>query len=893
MAIHSLPTDTVRTLGATQVITDPLSAIKELIDNALDAHTTSIAIELSPNTLDTIQVRDNGHGIPPPDRPLIAHPHCTSKLSHLADLPAIASSSLGFRGEALASLAHTSASLTITTRVEGEPVAAVLTIDRAGRVVAHASRPLPVGTLVRVAHLLQPHPVRRQTALHAAERTLRRCKPLLQAYAFARPHVRLALRVLSPRAQKFHWLYAPQPGGGGEGRAVADAACKVVGAACAGQCAEVRVEREGVRLCGFLPRGNAEVGKVGNVGAFVAVDARPVSAARGTAKQLVKLCRDAFRKGRRDADGVKELFVFLHIRCPPASYDANVEPAKDDVLFDSPEVIVEGVKSLLAIAYGDQDVEGSPARQVADTSEERRSSRPQQGDVPTPSEWSAPATTLGLEHRPRSPAPEPLEAVEGVSDVTNVRRRKRPREDDKPPDDRLIHSDIELSNPWVLSKLNAPLRLGRDHTTGLASNPPRDLLSSPDASAASHRSARPAWPGVGLPTPRPSSPTTPHLADRSSPPSVHARHAGIAHLLPSSSRSATHMPPPPSPFDLDANDTTAEQPPRHANPPSGTPLHMIPRASPARKRPRGAAGAAGAASTTHKPFTPPTRPQPVAEKVWFDHLEDVDRPRRTSPGKRPFAPSSHASHGLVVQGELGDLAGEARPLTPPRRNRTMTEFLTPAVDASPENDERHDKRPVRQGLPPDGVVSATGFVTASELAAVHAQQQCLPRPAPRPHPPSPHAMREISGNAARRADRVDRVDTACAAPDARPPRSGGASAPSTPRKVLRRRSSRLPLERVPPGQRTHDLVVRLPMGVAWLAAAAGSAGRGREAGAWGVEDAAKVTGRLHGLLGRWGGVVVGVEELGVVVREAFAARSEGGGVMGLGAGYGLLVAGNG
>ncbi|EME79370.1 uncharacterized protein MYCFIDRAFT_8837, partial [Pseudocercospora fijiensis CIRAD86] len=134
MGISALPQATVRTLGASQVLTDPAALVKELVDNALDANATSISIEISNNTVDVIQVRDNGHGVAPEDRSLVARRYCTSKISHDDDLKDIGGSSLGFRGEALASAAELSGTLTISTRVEGEAVAAALKINQKGEV---------------------------------------------------------------------------------------------------------------------------------------------------------------------------------------------------------------------------------------------------------------------------------------------------------------------------------------------------------------------------------------------------------------------------------------------------------------------------------------------------------------------------------------------------------------------------------------------------------------------------------------------------------------------------------------------------------------------------------------------------------------------------------------
>ena len=106
--------------------------MRRLIDNSLDAHATSISVEISSNTLDVIQVRDNGHGIAPPNRELLCKRYCTSKIVSEADLRDIGGRSLGFRGEALASAAELSGNLFIATRVDGENVAVSLHAARNG-----------------------------------------------------------------------------------------------------------------------------------------------------------------------------------------------------------------------------------------------------------------------------------------------------------------------------------------------------------------------------------------------------------------------------------------------------------------------------------------------------------------------------------------------------------------------------------------------------------------------------------------------------------------------------------------------------------------------------------------------------------------------------------------
>ena len=135
MTISPLPHTTVQALSSSQILIDPISLVKELVENALDARATSISVELSANSIVVIQVKDNGFGIGPDDRALLAQWHCTSKIRNLDDLTDIGGKFLGFRGVALASAAEMSGSMSISTRVEGELIGEVLRFDREGKLV--------------------------------------------------------------------------------------------------------------------------------------------------------------------------------------------------------------------------------------------------------------------------------------------------------------------------------------------------------------------------------------------------------------------------------------------------------------------------------------------------------------------------------------------------------------------------------------------------------------------------------------------------------------------------------------------------------------------------------------------------------------------------------------
>ena len=132
MPIARLPESTTRAIGSSLVLNDASSVVKELLDNALDAFATAIAIEISVDTLDVIQVKDNGTGIGVEDRQLVCKRGCTSKIRTMEDLGRLGGSSLGFRGEALASVAELSEAVVVTTRLDGEYAGTAMKFARGG-----------------------------------------------------------------------------------------------------------------------------------------------------------------------------------------------------------------------------------------------------------------------------------------------------------------------------------------------------------------------------------------------------------------------------------------------------------------------------------------------------------------------------------------------------------------------------------------------------------------------------------------------------------------------------------------------------------------------------------------------------------------------------------------
>lgn len=135
MPIQSLSESDIRAIGSSLVLNDARSVIKELVDNALDAHADTISIEISADTVDIIQVKDSGSGIGAVDRDLLCKRGCTSKIRTVQDLVNLGGSSLGFRGEALASVAGLSHAVLVTTRIDGDLVGSTSKFGQDGRLL--------------------------------------------------------------------------------------------------------------------------------------------------------------------------------------------------------------------------------------------------------------------------------------------------------------------------------------------------------------------------------------------------------------------------------------------------------------------------------------------------------------------------------------------------------------------------------------------------------------------------------------------------------------------------------------------------------------------------------------------------------------------------------------
>ena len=188
MPIKVLESEVVSKIAAGEVIERPASVVKELIENSLDAGATQIAVETQGGGVELIKVSDNGAGIPAPELELAFHRYATSKIGNLDDLEKI--SSLGFRGEALPSIAAV-AEVEILTQTSSTPIGSYLHL-RKGEVVRKESGARPQGTTITVRRLFRYFPARLKF-LKSVNTENSHIAHLVSQYALAFPEVKFSL----------------------------------------------------------------------------------------------------------------------------------------------------------------------------------------------------------------------------------------------------------------------------------------------------------------------------------------------------------------------------------------------------------------------------------------------------------------------------------------------------------------------------------------------------------------------------------------------------------------------------------------------------------------------------------------------------------------------------
>lgn len=331
--IRQLDEAAVNRIAAGEVVERPASAVKELVENALDAGAARIGIDIADGGKTLIRVTDDGCGMTPQDLPLALSRHATSKIdgSDLLDIR-----SFGFRGEALPSLGAVGR-LSITSRADGHPAARIAC--EAGRLAPVRPAALTRGTVVELRDLFFATPARLRF-LRTDRAELLAVTEVVRRLAMAEPQVGFSLRDVTggePRT-----LFRADPADGDLFGALHARLATVLGRDFTENALGIDAERDGLRLQGYAALPTYSRGS--SAQQYLFVNGRPV---------LDRMLFGALRAAYSDLlPRDRHPAAVLNLIADPQRVDVNVHPAKAEVRFREPEaaraLIVTALKSALA-----------------------------------------------------------------------------------------------------------------------------------------------------------------------------------------------------------------------------------------------------------------------------------------------------------------------------------------------------------------------------------------------------------------------------------------------------------------------------------------------------------------------------------------------------------------
>jgi len=315
--IHLLTPEIADAIAAGEVIERPASVVKELVENALDANARRINIDVRGAGKISIRVSDDGEGISAEDLQMAFVRHATSKVTNLSDLDAIAT--LGFRGEALASIAS-------VADVECSSAGARIRV-RAGSVVEHGAGPLLPGVTLEVKDLFANVPARLKF-LKSDATEVAAIKDVVSGFALLHPHVRFQLTIDARST-------VSSTGDGDRRRAI--------GSVHGTQVAAEMLEMIGMPLViGMVSQPRMSRGS--RDGIVLAVNGRPISS-RPLMYALEDCYQGMLERGRHP-------IAVIDIGIDPERVDVNVHPAKREVRFREEGAVFSALQRAVRVALG-------------------------------------------------------------------------------------------------------------------------------------------------------------------------------------------------------------------------------------------------------------------------------------------------------------------------------------------------------------------------------------------------------------------------------------------------------------------------------------------------------------------------------------------------------------
>ena len=395
-AIQRLPEEVVGKIAAGEVVESPAAALKELVENSIDAGATAVTVETREGGITFFRVTDNGSGIAAEDLRMAFERHATSKLRTAEDLFDVRS--LGFRGEALASIAAV-AKVTLTTRTPRDD-RGTQAVNVGGVLQSIQDAPSPEGTTIVVQELFFNTPARLKF-LKKPSAEGARVADMVMRMLLSRPDI--AFRLIQNDKQVYQ-----SPGDGKLRSAVYSAYGRETTALLRDVCGTAG----GITIEGLVGVGPAARANRTHQSFFL--NGRYVRSALLT-QAVEAACRERVVTGQFPV-------CVLHLRLPAALVDVNVHPNKLEVRFSDEPLVLEAVRTVVQDALSQDALESAPriAWQGGDAPRAAVTVRTADGQAARPfgaPEASAAASLPGTQADAVPPAPEPPQTVPNFTEV--------------------------------------------------------------------------------------------------------------------------------------------------------------------------------------------------------------------------------------------------------------------------------------------------------------------------------------------------------------------------------------------------------------------------------------------------------------------------------------------
>ncbi|KAG0662577.1 hypothetical protein C6P45_001087 [Maudiozyma exigua] len=374
--IKAIDISDVNRITSGQVITDLISAVKELLDNSIDAGANQIDLIFQNYGIDSIECSDNGSGINEANFQTLTLKHYTSKLNEFNDIMNIVT--LGFRGEALFSLCNIS-KLIITTTTHG-PKANKIEYDKNGKILSNNITSRNTGTTIEVQEIFKNLPVRRRDFIKSAKNQFTKCITLLQSYAIIHEKIKFTIVNINSNNGRKNTILRTN-----KNEDMSKKILNVFGPTCLRGLIEINIsldlnevheqilKRENkllrlmnnensddvlllkesnniIKVSGYISKSSVGIGHNSRDRQFIYINKRPI-----TYPAINKCFNETFKSFNNETN-VKHPIFFINFEINPNLIDINVTPDKRTVLLHNEDIIIDLLREGLIGFFESQDV---------------------------------------------------------------------------------------------------------------------------------------------------------------------------------------------------------------------------------------------------------------------------------------------------------------------------------------------------------------------------------------------------------------------------------------------------------------------------------------------------------------------------------------------------------